>query len=253
MISAILGTKKELSQVFLADGTRIPVTKVQAGPCLVTQIKSRKKDGYQAIQLGLGRKKLKKVSKPLTGHLKNSTWPEKGKDKMLPRVLKEVKITGDLDPTLKVGDVISANQILTPGDVINVTGISRGKGFTGVMKRWGFKGGPKTHGQSDRERAPGSIGQSTRPGRVFKGKKMAGRSGGALLTIRNLTILKVTQEGEVWITGQVPGSRNGLLTIKRVGKAENFKGLYKEVEKEGEEAREAKKQDSKKKEKEPKK
>lgn len=228
MINAILGTKKGMSQAFLVDGTRIPITKIQAGPCLVTQIKTSNKDGYQAIQLGFKRKKRKKLTKPLAGHLRNATWPEKRKEKMMPRELKEVKITNDLDPILKVGDVIAADKILVAGDIVNVTGVSRGKGFTGVMKRWGFKGGPRTHGQSDRERAPGSIGQSATPGRVFKGKKMPGRSGRARVTVRNLQVLKVTEEGEVWLKGQIPGSRNGLVTLKKVGKITEFKGLYEE-------------------------
>jgi large subunit ribosomal protein L3 len=228
MINSILGIKKEMNQVFLADGTRIPITLVKAGPCLVTQIKTKDKDGYQAVQLGVGQKKRKRATKPIIGHLKKIDSPKKGKRVMIPRVLKEVRIKEDQQIHLKVGDLVNANQVLTAGDIVNITGTSRGKGFTGVMKRWGFKGGPRTHGQSDRERAPGSIGQSTTPGRVFKGKKMPGRSGSARVTIRNLQVVKVTEEGEVWLKGQVPGSKNGVVIIKKVGKSPKFKGLYEE-------------------------
>jgi large subunit ribosomal protein L3 len=228
MINAILGIKKGMAQAFLTDGMRIPVTKIQAGPCLVTQVKTVKKDGYQAIQLGLGEKKRKSTTKPLLGHLKKVSWPEEDKKDLLPRILKEIRLKKDQEHQLKVGDVITADQTLSAGDIVDVTGTSLGKGFTGVMKRWGFKGGPRTHGQSDRERAPGSIGQSTTPGRVFKGKKMAGRSGSARVTIRNLQVIKVTETGEVWIKGQVPGSRNGIVTVKKIGKAPKFEGLFEE-------------------------
>lgn len=228
MINAILGTKKEMTQAFLADGMRIPVTVIQAGPCLVTQVKTVKNDGYRAIQIGIGLKKRKRATKPLLGHLKKVSWPEKNKKNMIPSILKEIRITHNHELEYKVGDVITANQILAAGDIVNVTGISRGKGFTGVMKRWGFKGGPRTHGQSDRPRAPGSIGQSATPGRVFKGKKMPGHSGNVQVTVRNLQVVKVTEEGETWIKGQIPGSRSGIVTLKKVGKKPKFEGLYEE-------------------------
>ncbi|MCH7951671.1 50S ribosomal protein L3 [Patescibacteria group bacterium] len=249
MINAIVGTKKGMAQAFLADGRRIPVTKIQAGPCLVTQVKSIEKDGYRAIQLGIGEKKAKQLTKPLAGHLKRATWPEPEKAKgEMPRVLREMRLESDQDTTLNVGDVITADQVLAAGDLVNVTGTSHGKGFTGVMKRWGFKGGPRTHGQSDRARAPGSIGQTTTPGRVFKGKKMAGHGGNLKVTVRNLLVLKTTKEGEVWVKGQVPGSRNGLVTIKKVGKAKKFEGLYEEKPVQKEEKKAKEKKESKKKE-----
>lgn len=231
MVEEILAAKKENSQTFLSDGDRIPITKVQAGPCLVAQIKNQKKDGYRALQLGFGQKKAKQQTKALAGHLKKAQWPDK-KNLRYPRFLKEVKLGKEDDISLKVGDVISANQVLKAGDLVNVTGISRGKGFTGVMKRWGFKGGPRTHGQSDRERAPGSIGQTTTPGRVFKGKKMPGRSGSDKVTIQNLLVVKVNEGGEIWIKGQLPGPRNALLTVKKVGSVE-FAGLHRDRPKPG--------------------
>ncbi len=218
MISTILGTKKEMSQRFTASGKRIPITKIQAGPCVVVQIKSDKNDGYQAVQLGIGQKKKKNISKPLTGHLKETVDKKSG-----PRFLREVRLLKDSE--LKVGDKIKVDQIIKPGDLVNITGKTKGKGFTGVMKRWGFSGGPRSHGQSDRQRAPGSIGQTTTPGRVFKGKKMPGRSGNATHTIRNLIVVKVLDSGEIWVKGQVPGARNGLLSIKKVSEAK-FEGLW---------------------------
>lgn len=225
MIDTILATKSQMDQMFLADGKRIPVTKIQAGPCLVTQIKTQDKDKYQAIQLGLQSKKVTSLKKPLAGHLKNKL----GKSKSAPRYLREVRISGETD--LTTGDVVKANQVIKIGDLVNITGFSKGRGFTGVMKRWGFHGGPRTHGQSDRQRAPGSIGQTTTPGRVHKGKKMPGRSGGEKITVRNLLVVKIKEDGELWIKGQVPGARNGLLTIKKVGEQKKFQGLYQDKSK----------------------
>lgn len=220
-MKTLIATKKQMSQTFLQDGRRIPVTILQVGPCVVTQIKTKEKDGYFAVQLGYGNKKEKNINKPLKGHLKNISL----KDGCLPAFLREVKVES---VDYKTGDILKADKVFKPGDIINVTGKSRGKGFTGVMKRWGFHGGPRTHGQSDRQRAPGSIGQATDPGRVFKGKKMAGRSGNATVTIRNLLIVKVEENGKVWIKGQVPGIGKNILLIKKVGENPKFKGLYEE-------------------------
>jgi len=225
MLNTILGTKKQLAQTFLADRQRIPVSIIQAGPCLVVQVKIKTKDGYRAIQVGLGEKK----------HTLDKSSPSQGQKaetKVSPRFLKELKLEeGD---KFNVGDVITVDMLLKPGDLVNVTGTSRGKGFTGVVKRWGFKGGPRTHGQSDRERAPGSIGQTTTPGRIYKGKRMAGRAGGATITVRNLTVVKVEQNGEIWVKGQVPGIKTGLLLVKKVGENQKFPGLYQEEIQQGE-------------------
>ncbi len=221
MLDTIPGVKTRMTQMFLSDGQRIPVTVIQAGPCLVTQVKTAEKDGYRAIQVGLGEKKRTKgKANPVQG--------QKAGIKVSPRFLKELKLAEE--DKFNLGDVITADKLLKPGDLVNVTGISRGKGFTGVVKRWGFKGGPRTHGQSDRERAPGSIGQTTTPGRVYKGKKMAGRAGGATTTVRNLTVVEVEPNGEIWLKGQVPGAKTGLLTIRKVGENKKFPGLYKQEE-----------------------
>lgn len=221
MINTILGSKRNSSQTFV-EGFKVPVTLVTAGPCVVTHIKNEEKDGYWAIQLGYSTRSLKNTSKPLQGHLKSTT-----KDKKAPRFLREIKVTKE--PEVKVGDILSASDIFHPGDVVSVSGISKGKGFAGGVKRWGFHGGPRTHGQSDRERAPGSIGQTTTPGRVYKGKKMAGRMGGEQVTIKNLHIISINPEtNEMEISGQIPGTPGGLITIKKI-KSGSLKELEHEV------------------------
>lgn len=217
MLNTILGTKKQMSQTFI-EGTRVPVTYVQAGPCVVTQIKNLKKDGYWAIQLGFGTKKISKTTKSLQGHLKGAT-----KDKMAPRFLREVRVSEE--PKVKVGDEVKISDLFSVGDVITVVGISKGKGFAGVMKRYGFGGGPRTHGQSDRERAPGSIGQGTTPGRVHKGKKMPGRMGTDRVTVKNKRVVSIDAEKNLLaISGPVPGAPNSLLIISKMasGKIEEL-------------------------------
>lgn len=177
-------------------GKWLTVTRLALGPCTVLQTKNVEKDGYRAVQLSFGTKR--NTTKPMAGHLKKS-----GTDRM-PLFISEIKT----DEAPNAGSKITASDVFFTGDLINVAGVTRGKGFTGVVKRWGFHGGPKTHGQSDRHRAPGSIGQGTTPGRVYKGKKMAGRSGTAVKTIRNLKVTKVlAEQNEIWVTGAVPGAR----------------------------------------------
>lgn len=195
-----------MSQTY-EDAKRVPITVVQAGPCVVTQIKKADKDGYWAVQIGFGNRKPKNTSKALQGHFKASN--------SLPHFIKEIRVTEE--PELKVGDKISLEQIFTLGDSVNVTGISKGKGFAGAIKRWGFHGGSKTHGQSDRHRAPGSIGQGTTPGRVYKGKHMAGRMGSDQVTLENLKIAGIDQEkGLLSISGSIPGRIGGYVVIKRM-------------------------------------
>ena len=213
-----------MSQTFV-EGRRVPVTKVVAGPCVVTQIKKEDKDGYWAVQLGFGEKRIKNVTKPMQGHLRGVI-----KEKKAPRFLREIRLENE--PTFKVGDIVSASEIFKVGDIIQVTGTSKGKGFAGVVKRWHFAGGPRTHGQSDRERAPGSIGQTTTPGRVLKGKKMAGRMGGERVTLKNLQIVSVNPEtNEVEISGPVPGVTGGLLIVKKLsaGKLEGIQEVQAQV------------------------
>lgn len=221
MINTILGSKGVSSQTFI-EGFRIPVTKVTAGPCVVTGIKKLDRDGYWAIQLGFATKRSKNTSKPLQGHLK-----ETSKDNKFPRYLREVKV--ESEPDVKVGDIVKVSDIFNVGDIISVSAISKGKGFAGVVKKWGFHGGPRTHGQSDRERAPGSIGQTTTPGRVYRGKKMAGRMGGEQVTVKNLHIISVDGEtGKIEISGQIPGNPGSLVTIIKI-KSGSLKDLEHEV------------------------
>ena len=197
-----------MSQTFV-EGTRVPVTVVKTPACTVTQIKTMDNDGYWGVQLGFGTKNTKNVTKPLQGHLKGAI-----KDNKAPRFLREVRLSEK--PEIKVGDSVKVAEVFEEGDMVNVTGISKGKGFAGVVKRWGFAGGPKTHGQSDRHRAPGSIGQGTTPGRVWKGKKMGGRMGAETVTIRNLKVVKIDSENnEVLISGAIPGPNGKLVTISK--------------------------------------
>lgn len=198
-----------MSQAFV-KGRRVPTTKILAGPCVVTQVKKMDTDGYWAIQLGFGERRIKTISKALQGHLKGAI-----KEKMAPRFLSEVRL--DNEPDLKVGDVVKVGDVLKEGDIVQVTGISKGKGFAGVVKRWHFAGGPRTHGQSDRERAPGSIGQTTTPGRVYKGKHMAGRMGGQQVTVKNLQVVSVNPEtNEIALSGPTPGIPGKPLLIKKL-------------------------------------
>lgn len=204
MSEGILGRKVGMTQHFDRQGEVRPVTVVEAGPCLVIQVKTLENDGYQAVQLGFG-------------HAKRLNSPQKGHQKKLGqfRYLREFRVA-DVSG-YKVGQRLGA-ELFEAGDLVNVTGISKGRGFAGGVRRYGFRGGPRTHGQSDRHRAPGSIGSGTTPGRVLKGLKMAGHMGNARVTVRNLRVLESNPAtGVLLIEGAVPGARNGLLAIKRTG------------------------------------
>ncbi len=202
MISAIIGRKIGMAQVFRENRRVEAVTAIEAGPCFVTQVKRFDKDGYDAVQLGFGA--AKRLNLPEKGHLK-----EVG----LLKHLREFEVS-DID-SVEVGQRVDAS-IFKPGDLVDVTGISKGKGFAGVVKRHHFAGGPKTHGQSDRHRAPGSIGATTSPGRVFKGLRMAGHMGDERVTVRRLKVVEADPERNLLlVNGAVPGSRMGLVTIKK--------------------------------------
>src|SRR4030042_2894219 len=196
MIPGIIGKKIGMTQVFRDNGKMEAVTLIEAGPCTITQVKTADKEGYNAVQLGFGQ--AKKLTKAEQGHIK-----ELGKFKHL----REFKIA---DPkSVKVGDKIDVS-VFQAGDVVKVAGISKGKGFAGVVKRYHFKGGPKTHGQSDRTRAPGAIGSTTTPGRVYKGKRMAGRMGNDQVKVKNLKVVTVDAENNILTDlGLVTGGRNG--------------------------------------------
>ena len=205
MIPGILGKKIGMTQIFAEDGTLVPVTAIEAGPCVVTQIKTSAKEGYDAIQLGFG--EAKKLNKPQQGHLK-----QLGSFKYL----REFRIK---DPSeVSLGQKVSV-EIFQPGELVDVTGTSKGRGFAGVVKRHHFAGGPKSHGQSDRHRAPGSIGAGTDPGRVIKGLRMAGHMGNERVTVKNLKVIRVDPNRNLLLVkGAVPGPRNGLLSIRKVSK-----------------------------------
>ena len=195
----ILGKRIDMSQKFQDDGTVVPVTLIQAGPCVVSQLKNKEKDGYEAVQIGFGAKK--RVNKPLKGHLK---------DLGDFRYLREFPV--DKSSDYKKGQNIDIS-IFKTGDKVKVTGITKGKGFQGVVKRYGFKGSPASHGHKDQLRMPGSAG-ATGPQRVLKGKKMPGRMGGDRQTTKNLEVVEVDKEKNIIaIKGAVPGARNGLVLI----------------------------------------
>jgi len=220
-INTILGSKTGISQTFV-NGLRIPSTKVTAGPCVVTGIKSMDKDGYWAVQLGFGSKTSKNMSKALKSHLKHFlAKPDPAlQDKVTqlqsyPKYIREIRTKSE--PEFAIGDTITVSDIFSVGDLISVSGISKGKGYAGVVKRHHFRGGPKTHGQSDRERAPGSIGQTTTPGRVYKGKRMAGRMGGETVTIKNVHVIGIDKEkNEMLISSPIPGIPGAILTIIKI-------------------------------------
>src|SRR5215211_6479440 len=209
MIEGLLGRKIGMTQVFSSAGEAIPVTVIELGPCVVTQIRDRDRDGYEAVQIGFGEVKPKSLTKPEQGHLAGAG--------RLVRHLREFDADNIEDH--QVGQVLSAD-VFEPGQLVDVTGTSKGRGFQGVVKRHGFSGGPKTHGQSDRLRAPGSIGSSATPGRVFKGMRMAGRMGNDRVTVQNLKVLRVDPERNLLLVeGSVPGANESLVMVRRAIKS----------------------------------
>ena len=203
MVQGLIGRKIGMTQLF-QDSGEVVVTAIEAGPCFITQVKTEAKDGYNAVQLAFG--ETKKLSSPKKGHVK---------DVGQLKYLREFQ--ADDVSSAKVGQKVDADMF-KPGDIISVTGLSKGKGFAGVVKRHHFAGGPKTHGQSDRHRAPGSVGATTSPGRVFKGLRMAGHMGDRRVTVRNLTVINVDLARHLLLVrGAVPGAKKGLLLIKKAG------------------------------------
>jgi large subunit ribosomal protein L3 len=204
MTAALLGKKLGMTSIYADDGVHIPCTVVEAGPCTIVQIKTEQNDGYNAVQLGFGERSENKVNKPELGHFKKAGVNPA-------RKLKEFK---DINGDFKVGDVVKVEQF-QKGDKVRITGKSKGKGFQGVVKRHNFAGvGMTTHGQSDRQRHPGSIGQSSYPSRVFKGVRMAGRMGGTKVSVKNLEVVEVIPDQNIMlIKGSVPGAINSFLEI----------------------------------------
>ncbi len=227
MINTLLGIKKGMVSSYDSRGRRVGATLIEVAPNLVTQVKTEDgKDGYNSVQLGLGEKK--SVRKPQIGHLKKA-----GIEKKV-RFLRETRVKEASDD-LKMGQEVRVEQIFSAGDAVKVTGVSKGRGFQGGVKRHGFHGGPKTHGQSDRHRAPGSIGSGTTPGRVYKGKKMAGHMGVDQVSYKGLEVIAVNKNDNlVTLKGGVPGPVGGLVILQNIGKVKGYTPPPEEKEEEEE-------------------
>lgn len=219
MIQTLIGQKIDQIQKFLENGRRIPVTEISVADNVVVQLKTADKDAYTAIQLGWGNKK--KPIRSALGHAK------KAKLENVPAVIREIRID-DTTNAPEVGEKITLETVFKPGDIIDVSGVSKGKGFAGGVKRYHFRGGPKTHGQSDRHRAPGSIGQGTTPGRVYKGKKMAGHMGAEEVTVKNLVVVDVDAASKkLYVMGLIPGPKKTNVVITVTGETKKFVPLLK--------------------------
>lgn len=204
-MGAILGKKIGMTRLYNHKREAIPCTVIQAGPCFVTQVKCAAKDGYDAYQLGLGERDAKKVTKPLQGHY--------AKAGVKPGVMMAEFKKTNFSQELEAGNPVSVESF-SEGEMVSVFGVSKGKGFAGVVRRHNFGGGSRTHGQSDRLRAPGSVGGSSDPSRTFKGTRMAGRMGGKSVAVKNLEIVKIMPESDLLvIKGAVPGAKNSYVKI----------------------------------------
>jgi large subunit ribosomal protein L3 len=205
MVSGLLGKKIGMTTVFDGAGNQLPCTVIQVEPNVVTQVRTEDRDQYEAIQLAYGEKKPKKTSKAMRGHFEAAGTTPKVK-------MREFTLTGD---AVEPGAEIRAADVFEEGEIIDVAGTSKGKGFQGVVKRHGFGGvGGRTHGQHNRERAPGSVGASSTPSRVYKGMRMAGRTGGARVTVKNLSVVRILEDQNVvLVRGAVPGARNSLVEL----------------------------------------
>jgi large subunit ribosomal protein L3 len=208
-MKGILGKKVGMTQIYDDKGEIVPVTVIEAGPCFVTQIKTKAQDGYDAVQVGFDETKPARLTKPERGHLQKADAPNL-------RHLREFELEDG--ESVELGQRLDAS-VFAAGDIVDVTGTSKGKGFAGHIKRHHFHRQRATHGQSDRERAPGSIGAGTTPGRTFKGMRMAGRMGTDRVTVQNLKVVLVDPERNMLaIKGAVPGAKNGLVMIRQAVK-----------------------------------
>jgi len=208
MLKGLIGKKIGMTQIFDSDGVAIPVTVIEAGPCYVTQVRTPETDGYSAVQLGFTEAKPKRLTGGQLGHLKRNTLPPL-------RFLREFRVK---NPEVQEGDKITVD-LFALGERVDVIGTSKGKGFAGAVKRYHFKGGPKTHGQSDRNRAPGSRGSGTTPGRVYKGARGPGHMGSDRVTSQGLKVVLVNAERNlIGVRGSVPGAKGSLVLIKEARK-----------------------------------
>ncbi|NQV73999.1 50S ribosomal protein L3 [bacterium] len=207
MSKGILGIKVGMTSIFDASGNHYPCTVIEVEPNVVTQIRTQEKDGYEAVQVALGEKKEKRTAKSMKGHFQAAGTSPK-------RHVREFALS---ERELSLGDEIRVEELFSEGEVINVAGVSKGKGFQGVVKRHKFRGvGDATHGQHNRQRAPGSIGAGSDPSRVFKGMRMAGRMGTDRVTIKNLQIMRILpDQNAVLVNGAVPGPKNGLVELRK--------------------------------------
>ncbi len=206
MVASLLGKKLGMTQMFDKEGNLIPVTLIQAGPCNILQIKNKENDGYSAIQVGFEERKKKRATKAEIGHCSKAKTGVK-------KLVREFR-DDTLDTEYELGQVLAVD-VFDGVEVIDVTGTSKGKGFAGAMKRWGFSGGPATHGCTT-PRSAGSVGAGTDPGRVLKGKKMAGRMGGKKCTVRNLDVIKIDKDKNLmFVKGAVPGPNGGYVIIRK--------------------------------------
>ena len=209
MFKGLLGKKIGMTQIFDENGVAIPITVIEAGPCYVTQLRTQENDGYTAVQIGFEEVKPKRISNGEKGHLKRNNLPPL-------RFLREFRVK---DPQVSEGDKVTVD-LFALGELVDVVGTSKGRGFAGGVKRYNFRGGPKTHGQSDRLRAPGSHGSGTTPGRVFKGSRGPGHMGNDRVTVQNLKVAFVdTERNLIGVKGAIPGSRGGLVMIKEACKS----------------------------------
>mgnify|MGYP000639824831 CR=1 FL=1 len=208
-MASLLGKKLGMSGIFTDDGHYVPCTVIEAGPCTVVGVRTEDRDGYEAVQLGYGMRSQRRVNRAMQGHLDKA-----GAD--APAVLREFRSFDD-ETEYAPGDVLNVGDLFEAGDRVNVSGTSKGKGFQGVVKRYNFRGvGGRTHGQHNRERAPGSIGQSSTPSRVFKGTRMGGRTGGVRATVRGLHVVAVVaDENVILVKGSIPGAINGIVEINK--------------------------------------
>jgi large subunit ribosomal protein L3 len=210
-MSGIIGKKIGMTSVFDDQGRNIPCTLIEAGPCVVTQIKTEEKDGYNSVQLGWGEKKDKHTTKPLKGHFdKSKSTPKK-------KLVEFRDFKALFDGEVALGQTVSVSNVFEEGDFVDLIGTSKGKGHQGVVRRHNFAGvGDATHGQHNRDRAPGSIGAASYPSRVFKGMKMAGRMGGERVKVINLKVVKILEEEHlILVSGAVPGAKNSVVILEK--------------------------------------
>jgi large subunit ribosomal protein L3 len=209
MLQGLIGKKVGMTQIFDDTGLAVPVTLIETGPCYVTQVRTRDQDGYSAVQLGYEEAKPKRLTGGQLGHLKRNNLPPL-------RFLREFR---EKDPEVEEGKKVSVGDVFSLGDTVDVSGVSKGKGFAGGVKRHHFHGGPKTHGQSDRQRAPGSRGSGTTPGRVYKGARGPGHMGHEHVTVQNLNVVLVDGERNLLgVRGAIPGPKGGVVMIKKARK-----------------------------------